>query len=348
MSIAAYSYDAGNQRISKTTGGVTTRYVYDRNHVALEVTGAATTPNVRYFYGTRVDQILSQDKGGGNVSWQLTDQLGSVRSLVGNDGVVRNRFEYDAFGSVVSTMVGATDDSRYRYTGREFDAETGLNYYRARYFDSFSGRFIGQDPIGFQAGDANLYRYVGNKVTTYVDPSGKDSAAAVALVEASSKRSPTIAIYYKKFQNYPLALKSATDWFYLISVRGERAQKPFDTNSWLIVSPIENDIGSVVLRPYGLKDRGNLRMAPKIEFQKEKGKNGRYPVGALGATEVIFEYKDKNDDDGTQRCPVLFPKQEPNLEGGRPVYPWVLPDINWPRLPEGIPIPGLGNPSEAY
>ncbi len=173
VSIAAYAYDAGNQRISKTTGGVTTRYAYDRNHVALELTGAATTPNVRYLYGTQVDQILAQDKGGGNVSWQLTDQLGSVRALVGNDGIVRNRFEFDAFGNVVSTMLGATDDSRYRYTGREFDAETGLNYYRARYFDSFSGRFIGQDPIGFSADDANLYRYVGNKVINHKDPSGK-------------------------------------------------------------------------------------------------------------------------------------------------------------------------------
>ena len=173
VSIAAYSYDAGNQRISKTTGGITTRYVYDRSNVALEFTGATTTPNIRYFYGTQVDQVLAQDKGGGNVSWQLTDQLGSVRALVGNDGSVRNRFEYDAFGNLVSTMPGATDDSRYRYTGREFDAETGLNYYRARYFDSFSGRFIGQDPIGFQAGDANLYRYVGNNVTSYKDPSGK-------------------------------------------------------------------------------------------------------------------------------------------------------------------------------
>ena len=173
VSIAAYSYDANNERISKTTGGVTTRYVYDRNHVALEFTGAATTPSVRYFYATQVDQILAQDKGSGNVSWQLTDQLGSVRALVGNDGSVRNRFEYDAFGNVVSTMLGATDDSRYRYTGREFDSETGLNYYRARYFDSFSGRFIGQDPIGFQAGDSNLYRYVGNKATSHKDPSGQ-------------------------------------------------------------------------------------------------------------------------------------------------------------------------------
>ena len=50
-------------------------------------------------------------------------------------------------------MTGATDDSRYQYTGREFDAETGLNYDRTTYFDSNIGRFIGQDPIGITATD---------------------------------------------------------------------------------------------------------------------------------------------------------------------------------------------------
>jgi RHS repeat-associated protein len=85
---------------------------------------------------------------------------------------LRNRYEYDAFGSLNSSMAGATDDSRYRYTGREFDSETGLHYYRARYFDSNSGRFIGQDPIGFRAGDSNLYRYVFNNSVSATDPTG--------------------------------------------------------------------------------------------------------------------------------------------------------------------------------
>jgi RHS repeat-associated protein len=96
-----------------------------------------------------------------------------VRALVDNTGVIRNRYEYDAFGGLNSAMAGATDDSRYRYTGREFDAETGLYYYRARYFDTNSGRFIGQDPIGFASGDgSNLYSYVKNRPVDRVDPLG--------------------------------------------------------------------------------------------------------------------------------------------------------------------------------
>ena len=61
--------------------------------------------------------------------------------------------------------------SGYAFTGREWDAEVGLYYYRARYFDPALGRFISSDPSGFVDGP-NLFAYVGNKPTTYVDPFG--------------------------------------------------------------------------------------------------------------------------------------------------------------------------------
>ena len=58
-----------------------------------------------------------------------------------------------------------------RYTGREFDSETGLYYYRARYYDPTTGRFISEDPIGLRDG-VDLYVYVHNGPTTSTDPQG--------------------------------------------------------------------------------------------------------------------------------------------------------------------------------
>jgi len=69
-------------------------------------------------------------------------------------------------------VVGSLFDNPILFTSREFDAETGLYYNRARYLDPTTGRWTTQDPMGFAAGDANLYRYVGNRATLATDPSG--------------------------------------------------------------------------------------------------------------------------------------------------------------------------------
>ena len=69
-------------------------------------------------------------------------------------------------------VVGSLFDNPILFASREFDAETGLYYNRARYLDPTTGRWTTQDPLGFAAGNANLYRYVGNTPTLLVDPSG--------------------------------------------------------------------------------------------------------------------------------------------------------------------------------
>jgi RHS repeat-associated protein len=60
----------------------------------------------------------------------------------------------------------------FQYTGREFDSETGLVYYRARYYDVTVGRFLGEDPAQFAGGDVNVYRYVQNNPVVFMDPTG--------------------------------------------------------------------------------------------------------------------------------------------------------------------------------
>jgi RHS repeat-associated protein len=173
-----FTYDAMNRRIAKTVDGVVTYFVYDGDNVLLDFvdTDGVDGEGVpvlaqRYLHGAGVDQILAQEDGSGNVVWHLADHLGTIRDLVDSSGEVVNHLTYDSYGNVVAET-DDTVDSRYLYTGRELDAETGLYYYRARYYDAQVGRFIGEDPISFAGRDNNLYRYVANSPLQYRDPFG--------------------------------------------------------------------------------------------------------------------------------------------------------------------------------
>ena len=128
----------------------------------------------------------------GETLWYLADHLGSVRGVVDNDGVTRQHLSYDSFGnrafdqnySSTGTTISSTDklavDVIFGYTGRFWDTDIGLQSNRARWYDPAQGRWISQDPIGFAAGDANLYRYVGNGPTWKTDPSGLEEGGGLA------------------------------------------------------------------------------------------------------------------------------------------------------------------------
>jgi RHS repeat-associated protein len=91
---------------------------------------------------------------------------------------------YDSFGNL--TVSGGTLVNAFRYTGREFDPETDLYFYRARYYDPTSGRFISEDPIGFRGGN-DFYRYVHNRPIGLGDPMGLSPSDVQRIQDACKK-----------------------------------------------------------------------------------------------------------------------------------------------------------------
>jgi RHS repeat-associated protein len=178
ISNSAYTYDVFDNRIAKSVdadgagAGVAKEehFVYDGEHIALTFDGEGHQTE-RFLHGTQVDQVLAQENESGEVLWALTDHQGSVRMLLDNNGDVVNQITYDAFGNI-TLETHPEVNFRFSYTGREFDDETGLYNYRSRYYDPESGEFVSEDRIGFEAGDSNLSRYVGNNPVNYIDPSG--------------------------------------------------------------------------------------------------------------------------------------------------------------------------------
>ena len=129
----------------------------------------------------------------------LANRLGSIAIAISvATGAAASEVEYDSFGQRSYVTGTEADAPRYGYTGREHDAESGLIYYRARHYDPALGQFLQQDPIGFAAGDLNLYAYVENDPFNATDPSGlslSPEGGASSQAAAQSARLATASIF---------------------------------------------------------------------------------------------------------------------------------------------------------
>jgi len=167
-------YDGDGNRVAKTAGGVTTQYLVDDRNLTgyaqvLEEISGGTVQRV-YTYGlNRISQ--SQASGTGFYGY---DGHGNVRILTDTTGAVTDRYDYDAFGSIL-TQTGSTPNV-YLYSGEQLDPNVGFYYMRSRYYKADGGRFVTSDSwFGkvFEPGTLHKYAYVANNPVNLVDPSGK-------------------------------------------------------------------------------------------------------------------------------------------------------------------------------
>jgi RHS repeat-associated protein len=104
------------------------------------------------------------------VLYFVQDHLGSTNALTDATGNVISSVTYDSFGNSTGNLA-----TRYQYTGREKDADTGLYFYRNRWYDSNLGRFLSEDPIGLSGG-INQFGYVDGNPTNFSDPMGLEKS----------------------------------------------------------------------------------------------------------------------------------------------------------------------------
>lgn len=167
-STVSYRYDGIGRRIEKDVAGVVTRYVYDGDDLLLELDGADNLL-ARYTHGPGADRPVAMERGGAEY-YYLADHQGSIRFVLDDAGNAVNSYEYDSFGRRLVETEGI--ENPFQFTGREFDPESGLYYYRARYYDPVAGRFVSQDPARFDSGSSHFYSYLENDPLNARDPSG--------------------------------------------------------------------------------------------------------------------------------------------------------------------------------
>src|SRR5271165_2552902 len=163
----SFKYDPFGRRIYKSSSSGTSIYAYDGDNL-IEETNASGTAVSRYSQGLNIDEPLAMLRSG-TTSYYQADGLGSLTSLSNTSGALANTYTYDSFGNLVASTGSLTNS--FRYTGREFDAETSLYYYRARYYDQNAGRFLSEDPARF-AGGIDFYAYAKNNPINFNDPYG--------------------------------------------------------------------------------------------------------------------------------------------------------------------------------
>ena len=173
--VAEYTYDPLGRRVEKSVNGIPKRFAYDGLGIVCELDGQNRLDRT-YTHGRGIDDPMEvRDAVTGASAVVLTDRLGSVTAIADATAVLGPLLLYDDFGQP-TLRPNAPGIGMYSYTAREFDLETGLYYYRARYYDSIAGRFTSEDPAESQ-GSSDWYSYVNNNPINGVDPLGLYSLA---------------------------------------------------------------------------------------------------------------------------------------------------------------------------
>jgi len=262
--VVDYSYDALGRRVQRTssTGG-TTRFIYDGLDVIRDLDGAGTTL-VDYLNGSGVDQKLRQTAGGTS-SYVLTDHLLTSRLLTDASGLISFSVAYDSFGNITAGGL----PTRYTFTGREHDSDTGLMYYRARLYDQNQGRFNSEDPIGLNGG-INMYAYVKNSPVMFGDPLGLQPCCDKTWTDCYAQ-----CIENHRFDNLLPVVFSGLPKRFLPPFRVVNSEQPLTTIPSVIAHYLPRGAIATGLRTAG---RFASRIAtPLLVFE------GFYDLGLLGS-----------------------------------------------------------------
>jgi len=168
-----HSYDVSGERVRKFDGTANTYYIQGADGQTEAIANDDPTKTV-----FNIDKIGRAERQGSAWvrSYYLKDHLGSIRMTLADNGSIISYDDYYPFGLYMPGRSGRMGDAagRYKFTGKERDAETGFDYFGARYYDSRIARWMAVDPLAEKYPGWSPYNYCANNPYKYIDYDGRD------------------------------------------------------------------------------------------------------------------------------------------------------------------------------
>ncbi len=177
--VYTYGYDVDGVRIIKNWGGSNWNfYMNDPDGKTIAINLEPYSQDVNYNVWAGNDNIgqVRYTYGPYSYYYYLKDHLGDIKMVLNSTGAVDSYNDYYPYGEQMPSRNSAgSADGRYKYTSKERDTETGLDYFGARYYDSWNCRFMSVDPHAQSYPSMSSFGYAGDNPLGYYDPDGRDS-----------------------------------------------------------------------------------------------------------------------------------------------------------------------------
>jgi len=235
----SYTYNGLDERVYTQTGSISTNYIYFNSQPMSEWVSTGVWTDYIYAEGQKIAKIMTPATPAGGAStlnYYLDDHLGTTQVELSSDGHVTWQGQFTPFGA---ELPDGSTTMHYKFTGKERDAESGLDYFGARFYASTTGRWLSPDwsekpeevPYASLSDpqSLNLYNYVGNNPLSKADADGHCPVCVVfeevADSPAGQEIEQTATSAGEKFGTFISTAAAATTTFVVANVK-ELANSP--------------------------------------------------------------------------------------------------------------------------
>ena len=206
-----FYYDGAGNRLKAIRSGVETRYIYDAGGNLLAEADGSNNIIRYYIHGLGLMAMVTPANA---VYTYHYNAVGSTIAMTDSTQAIVNKYVYDPFGNILNQTEAVTQPFKFVGQHGVMTEPNGFYYMRARYYDPEVGRFISEDPIGFDGGDVNLCAYASNNPILLMDPNGLKNWGTTLEKVGQMMGKPIVKFAGGVIDKFLMAIDTSGDWAY--------------------------------------------------------------------------------------------------------------------------------------